>query len=165
MPTTFIPGDFIVTHGNDIFDILIRIFTNSNWNHAALITSPSGDIIELTSKGVKKSTIQEYATKDRYLVHITMSEEDRQQVIAYANYISDKHDTYGFLTICTIAFKIITKSRLVIKLDGTLICSEFVARALAQGGILWDRDPSLITPADLYNKFQNKGTHIPKAKK
>jgi hypothetical protein len=70
--------------------------------------------------------------------------------------MTKKHAKYGFLTIATIIFKIITKSRLIIKRDGTLICSEFVARALAQGGLIWDKDPSLITPADLYKKFVMK---------
>lgn len=156
MDTVYIPGDFIVTHGSDFFDKMIQIFTHSHWNHAALITSAQGDIIELVGKGIRKNTIQEYQQKQRYVVHVDMSEEDRSQVIAYAQYMLSKHDKYGFLTIASIAVKILTRSRFVIKLDGTLICSEFVARALEQGGIIWPKDPSLITPADVYNYFEKE---------
>jgi len=154
MQQAYEPGDFVVTHGSDFFDKMIRFFTHSRWNHAALIVSKEGDIIELTSGGIKKNTIQKYQDHDRYIVHITMSDEDRGHVGAYASYMLNQHDKYGFLTIATIAFKILTKSRLVVKLDGTLICSEFVARALGQGGLLWPKDPSFITPADLYNFFE-----------
>ena len=150
------PGNFIVVHGNDFFDKLIQIFTMSRWNHAALVTSADGSIIELSPKGIHKRNISEYPSEDVHVVAIEMSQEDKKQVTGYADFMLRKHAAYGFVTIATIVFKIITKSRLVLKLDGTLICSEFVARALSQGGVIWDKDPSLITPADLYNKFVAK---------
>lgn len=148
------PGNFIVTlGGNDWFDTLERIFTMSPWNHSALIVDSDGTIIELLTKGIRKNNLSEYPPEKVHIVDIEMSHEDRQQVVQYAKFMLKKHDTYGWLTIASIAFKIITKSRLVVKLDGTLICSEFVARALSQGGVIWDKDPALITPADLYNMF------------
>lgn len=147
------PGNFVVTHGNDFFDTLIHIFTMSYWNHAALIVETNGTLIELTTGGIRKKNIADYPPKDIHIVAIDMSNEDRKQVREFAEVMLKRHPTYGFLTIASIALKIMTMSRLVIKLDGTLICSEFVARALAQGGIIWDKDPSLITPADLYTTF------------
>jgi hypothetical protein len=156
MKTSYSPGDFIVTHGSDFFDGLIQIFTHSQWDHAALIINDKGDIIELTNSGIKKSSINKYSAQQKYIVHIDMSDDDRKEVLAYANYMLEKHESYGFLTIVSISLKILTKLRLVIKLDGTLICSEFVALALAEGGIIWPMDTALITPADLFNFFQNK---------
>lgn len=147
------PGNFILTHGDDLFDKLIQIFTMSEWNHTALITAADGTITELTSSGIQKNNIAKYHLQEIYIVDIAMDEKDRKQIIDFAEVMLKRHDTYGFLTIASIAFKIITKSRFIIKLDGTLICSEFVARALSQGGIIWETDPSLITPADLYNRF------------
>ncbi len=147
------PGNFIVTHGTGIMDRMIQIFTNSHWNHAALVVSSSGETIESVSKGIRKNNLKEYGVNELYLIDAEMSEEDRKQVIEYAHFMLKKHSQYGFLTIASIAFKIITHSRLVIKLDGTLICSEFVAKALEEGGVIWDKDGSLITPADLYLKF------------
>ncbi len=156
MDTEFLPGDFIVTHGNDIFDKGIQLFTSSPWNHAAIIIDNDGTIAELTSKGIEQNNISKYDAKERFVVHMDFSDEDRGEVLTYAKYMLAKHDAYGFLTIISIGFKILTKSRLVVKLDGTLICSEFVARALSEGGLIWPKDPSLITPADLYNFFKGK---------
>jgi hypothetical protein len=147
------PGNFILTHGNSLIDKFIHFATRSRWNHAALVVSSDGDIIELETKGIQKSTINEYPPDEFYLVALKMEDADRKQVVAYAEYMLKKHAHYGILTVVSILLKILTNSRLVIKLDGTLICSEFVAKALAQGGIIWDRDTSLIVPADLYRKF------------
>lgn len=147
------PGNFIVTHGSGFMDSMIRFFTRSRWNHAALVVSSDGTIIELLTRGIKKGSIHKYSPDDCYLVDIEMRDEDRKQAVDYAHFMLKKHEKYGFLTIATIALKIITRSRLVIKFDGTLICSEFVADALSEGGIIWEKDTSLITPADLYRRF------------
>jgi len=147
------PGNFIVTSSNSLFDKITHIVTLSRWNHAGLVTDSNGTIIELETHGIQKSNISEYSKKDYYVVDVDMSKEDRKQTVSYAEYMLKEHSEYGFLTILSIMFKILTHSRLVIKLDGTLICSEFVAKALAEGGVIWDKDTSLITPADLYKKF------------
>jgi hypothetical protein len=150
------PGNFIVTHTSSFLDTLIHIFTGSRWNHAALVVSSRGDLIELESSGIRKNTLKTYSSTQFHLVDVELSKIDRKQIVTYAQYMLKKHPTYGFLTVTSIAFKILTHSRLVVKLDGTLICSEFVAKALAEGGIIWDKDTSLITPGDLYNKFMEK---------
>src|SRR5437016_3874284 len=109
------PGNFFVTHGSDFFDKLIQIFTQAKWNHAGLITDHDGTIIELTSQGIKKHSITKYNLQDIYIVNVEMSEEDRQQVKDFSEVMLKKHEHYGFLTIASIAFKIITKSRLIVK--------------------------------------------------
>jgi uncharacterized protein YycO len=150
------PGNFIVTHTSSFLDTLIHIFTGSRWNHAALVVSANGNLIELESSGIRKNTLKAYSSTQFHLVDVELSKEDRKQVVTYAKYMLKKHASYGFLTVASIAFKIVTHSRFVIKLDGTLICSEFVAKSLAEGGIIWDKDTSLISPGDLYNKFVKK---------
>lgn len=147
------PGDFIVTHGNSFYSWLIRIATRSHWNHAALVVARNGTIIEATGKGLRKNTIDEYPEDQFHLVRVTLSDADRQQAVSYAQAMLARHAEYDFLAIASIGLKIITHSHLVIKIDGTLICSEFVAEALAEGGTIWYKDTSLITPADLYNRF------------
>lgn len=147
------PADFIVTHGSGVFDRLIQAFTRSTWNHAALIVAADGTIVEALGSGIKQGNISKYHAKDFFLVRVELSDEDRAQVCAYAAIMNDRHAKYGYLTIAAIALRIVTKLRLVIKIDGTMICSEFVAQSLAQGGHIWDKDTALITPADLYNTF------------
>jgi hypothetical protein len=146
-----VPADFIVTHGSGLEDALIRFMTRSRWNHAALIAGADGTIIEATGRGIKRDNIRKYRRRDYYLVRLEMEADDRAEAVAYANAMADRHERYGYLTIFAIVLRIVTRLRLVIKVDGTLICSEFVARSLSQGGRIWYKDTSLITPADLYN--------------
>jgi uncharacterized protein YycO len=150
-------GDFILTHGTSFFDRLIQLFTMSHWNHTALIVDTEGSIVELVEEGVKKHQISKYDKQEVFIVKTDFGEQDRKEIISYSDFMLKKHPKYGFLQIVSITFKIMTKSRLIIKLDGTQICSEFVANALARGGVNWDKDASLISPADLYNKFVKKG--------
>jgi len=146
-----VPGDFIVTHGSGFVDSLIRLMTRSRWNHAALIVASDGTLIEALGTGLTRDKISKYQRRDYFVVRLDLDDEDRAEVLAYANAMLERHPKYGLLTIATIALRILTRMRLVIKKDGTFICSEFVARSLAQGGRIWFEDTSLITPADLYN--------------
>jgi hypothetical protein len=62
------PGDFILTHGSGIFNYLIRFgqhlrFRGEDakycwWNHAAMIVSAAGDLIEALDAGSDKRTCQ-----------------------------------------------------------------------------------------------------------
>jgi hypothetical protein len=146
-----VAGDFIVTHGSGFVDWLIRAMTRSYWNHAALITASDGTLIEALGTGLTRDNINKYQRRDYFVVRLDLNEEDREQVVAYANTMLERHPKYGVWTIITIALRILTKMRFIIKRDGTFICSEFVARSLAQGGRIWFEDTSLITPADLYD--------------
>lgn len=147
------PGDFIVTHGKSFFSWLIRFATFSRWNHAALVVTTDGTIIEALGNGLRQNAITKYPADQFHLMRVELSDSDREQVVAYAEAMLKRHPKYGFLDIATIALKILTHARFVIKLDGTFICSEFVAKSLAQGGVIWYKDTSLITPADLYRRF------------
>jgi hypothetical protein len=147
------PGDFIVTHTGGFINWLIRWATFSRWNHAALVVDAEGTIIEALTRGLRKNNMSKYSAQELYLVQVDLSDEDRREVVAYGKAILKRHPAYGFMAIASIALKILTRSRLVFKLDGTLICSEFVANALARGGVIWYKDTSLITPADQYRRF------------
>jgi len=154
---TLLGADVIVTKGTSLFDRLTQIFTFSKWNHAALVLNDYGDIAELTAFGIKRHNLfARYHKKDFYIIRLDLLKEDRIQAIQYALTMLKRHSRYGFLTIISIMFKIIFKSHLVVKINGTLICSEFVAKALEHAGVIWSKDTSLITPADLFNFFVKK---------
>src|SRR5260221_8552641 len=140
------PGDFILTHGTSIFDRLIQLFTQSHWNHTALIIDADGTIVELVEQGIKKHNLKKYEGTEYFIIQTDFSAEDRREIFDYAEFMLKKHPNYGFGQIISITFKIITKSRLIIQLDGTQICSEFIANALARGGVNWDKDASLVSP-------------------
>ena len=60
---------------------------------------------------------------------------------------------YGWLTIASIVLTLLTNSKLVFGMVGTAICSGFVAQALVRTGIIFDKPPSNMMPADLAQKY------------
>jgi hypothetical protein len=157
-------GDFILTHGNTFFSILIRIgqslaFWGEDskytwWNHSALIVSKDGNIIEaLGSSGVKLNHISKYAPTDFHIVSLgeLASERDREQMCTFAYKTLDLK--YGLMIIISIAIGLITGCRFKFGFDGEYICSGLVARALERTSVIFDRSPSHIMPADLAKYF------------
>src|ERR1700690_2153740 len=76
----FIPGDFILTHGNTFFSYLIRFgqglrFHGADrkytwWSHAAMIISSDGNLIEALGPGVEQRNISRYKETDYHLIHL-----------------------------------------------------------------------------------------------
>jgi hypothetical protein len=60
---------------------------------------------------------------------------------------------YGWLTIASIILTLLTNSRIVFGMIGTAVCSGFVAEALVRTGIIFDKPPSHMMPADLAQKY------------
>ena len=85
-PEQFSPGDFILTHSNSFYGWLIRFgqrlrFRGEDrkygwWNHAAVIVSTDGDLIEALNAGVRRTNITAYASTDYTLVHLQPSLTD-----------------------------------------------------------------------------------------
>src|SRR5690242_10145863 len=92
-------GDFVLTHGDDLFDRLIQIFTMSKWNHAALVLDSDGSIVELVSQGVKKHNLSKYDNEETFVVRTEFSDQDRAEIVAYAARMLQRHERYGFATI------------------------------------------------------------------
>jgi len=153
------PGDFIVTHGSNFFSRLIRFGETlrvraddrryAYWNHAALITSASGDLVEARVKGVQRGNLSSHTPSDYYLVRITASDEDRSEVVAFGEWAADAHASYGWLTILSIVLTMLTGAKLTFFIDGEFICSGLVARAQERTAVIFGRDPVHITPAEL----------------
>ena len=87
-PEQFSPGDFILTHSNSFYGWLIRFgqrlrFRGEDrkygwWNHAAVIVSTDGDLIEALNAGVRRTNITAYASTDYTLVHLQPSLADER---------------------------------------------------------------------------------------
>ncbi len=158
------PGDFIVTHGGSFLSKLIRLGESMRvhaddrqyayWNHAALITSPSGNLVEATSKGVRHGDLTEYTPNDYYLVRIKASDEDRAEVVSFGEWAANVHARYGWLTIASIAVTVLTGCKLTFFIDGEFICSGLVARAQERTTALFSSDPIHITPAQLARYYR-----------
>ncbi len=151
------PGDFILTHGGELFSALIRIGQSlrfrgpdarfAYWNHAAIFVSSDGAIVEALGPRVARRSIADYDGTQYTVVHIDASAEDRSEAVAFAEHaIGAKYD---WATIVSIALSLLTGAKLSFGFAGQMICSGLVARALERTTVIFDDEPSHIMPADL----------------
>jgi len=155
------PGDFILTHGDEWTSKLIRFGQGlrfrgprarfTYWNHAALIVDDEGGIVEALGTGVTARTIHDYHPTQYTVVRITASDDDRRQVARFAQAVIGAE--YGWLTIASIAISLVTGGALAFAIDGQLICSGLVARALERTDAIFRHDPARIMPAELAELF------------
>ncbi len=159
-----LPGDFILTHSSGWDGKLIRFGqtlryrgTNrvfAHWSHAAILMDESGNIIEALGGGVQKRSIAEYDDTEYVVVHLPEDTIplDRQHAVEFANFCL--HDSYGWLTIISVAFCLLTGAKFSFGVDGQQICSALVARCLERVGDIFCRyEPWHLVPADLAQHF------------
>lgn len=158
---TMRPGDFVVTHGHSVVSRAIRFGQRlrcpkefAAWNHAALVVSEDGEIAEALSEGVERHHISRYEREDYYLARISASDEDRRQMMAFAESVlafrgGRQGMAYAWLVIASIALNLLTGSRLVFGRSGTTICSGFVAEAMTRAGYIFRKPASHVMPAEL----------------
>jgi uncharacterized protein YycO len=161
--TRYSAGDFILTHGDAWTSKLIRFGQSlrihgtdrkyTHWNHAALIASDSGDLIEALGAGVTQTHISKYRPKELHLVRIGASAEDHKQAVDLARWAAGLSDgpqqRYGFITIVSITYTLLTGGKFTFAIDGEAICSGLVARAMERTGAIFNRTPTHVMPADL----------------
>ncbi|WP_426564800.1 hypothetical protein ACPPVT_01515 [Angustibacter sp. McL0619] len=158
-PQQWAPGDFLLTRGHGPVSRMIRFGERLRihgddrhyawFNHAALVVSTDGDLVEALGRGVVRSHADKYLAKDYVVVRTHAAQHDVRQVLAFADWVVEQRAKYGFLTLLSLAMTMLTGSKLTFFVDGRYICSGFVARAMERTGTLFDRDPVHITPADL----------------
>ena len=156
----FEPGDFILTRGDYWSSKLIRFGQSlkfppgfARYNHAALVLDSDGSIAEALGQGVVKRHVSEYRPSNYYLVKIKASEEDREQIVRYAESVLRARYRYGWLTIVSVGLSLLTGSSLVFALASTAICSGFVADALVRAGYIFPKPSAFMVPADLARHF------------
>ena len=162
--TEFEPGDFILTHGTAWTSKLIRFGQRlrihgedrkyTHWNHAAVLVSATGDLIEALGRGVSRRHLANYEGQEYHLVRIGSSADDRKQAVAFADWaaggpVGDGRQRYGFVTIASIAYTLLTGGKFTFGIEGQAICSGLVARAMERTGAIFNRTPTHIMPADL----------------
>jgi uncharacterized protein YycO len=160
----FEPGDFVLTHGDAWTSRLIRFGQRlrihgadrkyTHWNHAAVIVSDDGELIEAIGRGVSRTPLSAYRDAEYHLVRIGAGGEDRRQAVAFADWAAggatgDERQRYGFLTIASIAYTLVTGGKFTFGIDGQAICSGLVARAMERTGAIFNRTSTHIMPADL----------------
>jgi hypothetical protein len=165
----FEAGDFILTHGDAWTSKLIRFGQRLRihgadrkftwWNHAALITSPTGELIEALGAGVTRTNIKKYEPIEYHLVRTGSAHLDRDEMVAFAEWAAGGPDgsgrqRYGYVTIVSIALTLLTGAKFTFSIEGQMICSGLVARSEERGIAIFSRDPTHIMPADLAKYYQ-----------
>jgi uncharacterized protein YycO len=157
-------GDFILTHGNDLYGRLIRIgqalrFVGGDrkytyWNHAAIIVDEQGTLIEALGNGVCKTNISKYKPVEYHLVRLgtTADDFDRVESVRFAQW--SLGEKYGWLTIVSIAIGLLTGGRFTIGYEGQVICSGLVARAMERTSAIFNRNAEDMMPADLAKYYR-----------
>jgi uncharacterized protein YycO len=167
--THYRPADFILTHGDAFISSVIRFGQKiriqgedrkyAHWNHAALVVSETGDLIEARGHGVCRTHISDYTPKNYCLVRIQASAEDREHAVRFAEWAAGLMDSkrkqrYGFLTIASVIYTTLTGGKFTFAIDGQTICSGLVARAMERTGAIFNRTPSHLMPADLAKYYR-----------
>lgn len=156
-PDVTVPGDFVLTHGDAWTSRMIRFGQSlrihghdrkyTYWNHAAMIVGSDGAIVEALGAGVKAGNLSKYVGTTYHVVHIGATAPDRVEAANYAQ--SQIGIPYGFVTIVSIAFGLLTGAKFTFDFEGQHICSGLVARALERTEAIFNRSPEHIMPADL----------------
>ena len=100
------------------------------WTHAALIVDRDGSLIEAVGTGVRRWHLDRYREDDYVVVRIHTSEENRDEVVHFAEWALERGSSYSRLSTVSIALSMLTGSRLTFFIDGQFVCSGLVARAL-----------------------------------
>ena len=151
------PGDVILTHGAELFSRLIQFgqqlrFRGADqpytyWNHAALVVTSGGAIVEALGAGVERRSLSDYDPTQYTVVRIAASAEDRAETAFFAERCVGQQ--YGWATIVSIAISLVTGAKFSFGFNGQLICSGLVARALERTTAIFEDEPSHIMPAQL----------------
>lgn len=155
-------GDLILTHGRAWTSRLIRFGQGlrfrgadrpfAHWNHTAILVDEGRTIVEALGAGVTERPLSAYRPTEYHLVRLIASDQDREQAAAFARWALGQR--YGFATIASITFGLLTGASFTFGFQGQHICSGLVARALERTGAIFDRSPSHVMPADLARYFR-----------
>jgi hypothetical protein len=156
-------GDFVLVAGTHLNSRLIQFGQklrirgadrrHVKWTHAALIVDRDGSLIEAVGTGVRRWHLDRYRSDDYVVVRLHTSEENRDEVVRFAEWALCKGSSYSRLSTVSIALSMLTGSKLTFFIDGQFVCSGLVARALERTGSIFDRDSAHIAPADLAKYF------------
>lgn len=130
------PGDVFVVHGKHLISRIIRIVTDSYWNHATMYVG-NGKYIEANNKGVEIKTLEEYKDKTFEIYrHIKISKQQQQKIIEHAQ--SEIGKGYDVLQLIQLFLYVLFGIRGNARQIGTknkYVCSELVAESYASVGL------------------------------
>jgi len=145
------PGDIILTHGVHLLSKVIRVITESHWNHAGLYAG-NGMVVESRKGGVQQTSLEDFVGKDIAVYrHKTAALSTRMRVAEFA--LSQEGDAYDIRGLFEIAWLLLTFRRGNARSIGTsnaYLCSELVASSYEAAGVpISDYPSDQTTPSDI----------------
>ena len=131
------------------------------WSHCAIVVDAErGLIAEAVSSGVKINGMQKYRDGDFAVLHTGqhIDQRDMQQIMSFVNAVVDAKHKYGFWTFAGLAIYCLTGSKLCVQEAGTAICSGLICDAYTRSGVIWERPPYAMTPADIAKHYDFRYT-------
>ena len=156
--TTYTVGDFLLVDRGKYVGKLIRYAqalrfrgadrVYSKWNHAALVVSEQGDLVEaLVRTGATRSHVDKYKDVDYVVVRTNAVPLDQQQILYFADRIVG--EDYGFASCLCVIVGFVTWNHFSFGVNSSIMCSQLVALAQTRAGAYFDRNAENICPADL----------------
>jgi len=102
---------------------------------------------------VRRWHLDRYRDADYVVVALETSEENRDEVVRFAEWALQRRARYSRLSTVSTALSMLTGSKLTFFIDGQFVCSGLVACALERTGSIFDRNAANIAPADLAKYF------------
>ena len=158
-------GDIVFAHTGTFFGRVIRLGEWIRWrkgafyNHVCVVNEIRDGIpfvIQAETRGVTDD--KPLSTLGQTLVVFPPETVDVDKMLAF--YRSQLGKRYGWLTILSIAFNILTPAWLSVRWAWTWVCSAITAEALRAGGWFHDwPDIYQVTPAQLYDAVVTPVVH------
>jgi hypothetical protein len=156
------PADLLLIRSTSWLGRLIRLFQRirfrseadrpfAYWNHAALIVSSHGHLIEVVHCGVVLRKLEKYRNEEYHYVYLDLSNSDRSQAVNFA--CSCLRQRYGLSAFLLLALSVLLGDRFKVPDRGQQGCVALIVRALQHAGIRFQQRPLDMTPADLAKRF------------
>ena len=151
-----VAGDLVLVRTKDRIGGAIRAIERLRggaeyaWcNHAAIVlnSGPSAYVAQAEAKGVTVTPLAELGALDYAVVHFEMTREQRLAVVRFAEWSIGQG--YGYLSIAADLFNATFSLELSLGWGDRMVCSTQACRALERAGLIPDRSPYAVTPADL----------------
>ena len=135
-----------LSHHNTAVSRLIAARMGKGYSHVFMLFQCNGEMIVMhaTGRGVNAMSWVEFQ-KQNHIVKMIELPCDERSAKAFTYCVSKLGTTYGFLAIVAIGLGVHYQDG-----EKTLICSEYVAKAL---DLKFDKVDDLVTPADIEDRL------------
>lgn len=155
------PADLVlVRHNKGVLGSAIRfgekLHGGGEWawtNHAAIAIDRT-KVVEETARGAVVTEISEWHDVVYCVVRPKVQERDKNEAVHFAHWCVGWR--YSWLSILGLILDMTLGLRVTVGTEGRMICSALACRAHERLGLVPDKTPEMVTPADLARYYEVK---------